>query len=112
LLTASGNGGGYIQVNAKINGTWHDFGNTGDASVAKINASGYRYRYSISRFIDFDFIPDLGAGGATTIQIEVLAFFQNGSAYTLNTREGINITNAGGRGDLYMPGGIARYYLD
>lgn len=102
-ITASGRGGGYIQINAKINDTWFDLGNTGSGGIANINASGYRYKYTTSRFIDFDLIPNLGAGGATTIQVEALAFFQEGSHYTLNTRLGVNQMNVGGRGELYMP---------
>ena len=108
-ITSSGDGGGYIQINAKINDKWYDLGNSGDGGIAKANTSGYRYKYSISRFIDFYLIPDLGAGGATTIQVEVLAFFQDGTSYVLNTRLGANITDMGGRGDLYVPAAEQNY---
>ena len=108
-ITASGGGGGYIQINAKINDKWYDLGNGGDGSIAKTNVTGGKYKYAISRLIDFDLIPDLGAGGATTIQVEVLAFFQDETTYVLNTRDGVNGLDLGGRGDLYVPAAEQNY---
>lgn len=108
-VAISGAGGGYIQINAKINDKWYDLGNAGDGSIQKVNVLGNKYRYSISRFIDFDLIDALGAGGATTIQVEVLAFFRNGSVYTLNTKSGVNHSDRGGRGELYQPAAEQNY---
>lgn len=108
-ITSSGDGGGYIQINAKINDTWFDLGNSGSGGIRNINGLGSKYRYSIRRFIDFDLIPDLGANRATTIQIEVLAFFRAGATYVLNTKDGINGLNLAGRGDLYMPAAEQNY---
>jgi len=107
--TKPGGGGGYIQINAKINDKWYDLGNSGDGGIMKINARGSKYKGTISRFIDFDTIADLGAGGATTIQIEVLAFFREGSTYVLNTKDGVNGLNLGARGDLYEPAAEQSY---
>ena len=108
-ITASGGGGGYIQINAKINDTWYDLGNGGDGSIAKTNVTGGKYKYAISRFIDFDLMDNLGAGGATTIQIEVLAFFQEGTTYVLNTTSGVNGLDLAARGELYQPAAEQNY---
>jgi hypothetical protein len=54
-------------------------------------------------------MDNLGAGGATTIQIEVLAFFQEGTTYVLNTTSGVNGLDLAARGELYQPAAEQNY---
>lgn len=83
--------GACVQVNAKINDTWYDLGNGGYGHLVKYDALPEVPKYAIRRYVNFDTVPDLSAGGASTIQVEVIVF-PPGDEYlfTLNPHTGVN----------------------
>jgi len=87
--------GCYVQINAKINDTWYDLGNSGIGQLIKYDALPEVPRHSIRRYVDFDTVPDdLSAGGVSTVQIEVVLYSTDAlQRIMLNPHTGVNPAN-------------------
>lgn len=94
-------GGLYVNINAKVNGTWYNLGNTGyDGGVMHSSATSI---HALNHEMLLDFITNLNlpANQPYTLQFELTARSYNGTTY-VNHSHDINRTanNLGSRGGL------------
>jgi len=94
-------GGLYVNINARVNGTWYNLGNTGyDGGVMNYSATSI---HALNHEMLLDFIANLGlpVDQPYTLQFELTARSYNGTTY-VNRSHDINRTanNLGNRGVL------------
>ena len=94
-------GGLYVNINAKVNGTWYNLGNTGyDGGVMSNSATSI---HALNHEMLLDFITNLNLPNDQpyTLQFELTARSYNGTTY-VNQSHDINRTgsNLGSRGSL------------
>ncbi len=94
-------GGLFVNINAKVNGTWYNLGNTGyDGGVMMYNGEGI---HALNHEMLLDFITHLGLpdNQSYTLQFELTARSYNGTAY-VNVYHDLNRTanNLNSRGNL------------
>lgn len=94
-------GGLYVNINARVNGTWYNLGNTGyDGGVMHSSATSI---HALNHEMLLDFITNLGLPDDQpyTLQFELRARSYNGTTY-VNQNHDINKTgnNLGNRGAL------------
>ncbi len=94
-------GGLYVNINAKVNGTWYNLGNTGYDGGAMSYGSTDIHALNHELLLDFITNLNLPANAPYTLQFELTARSYNGSTY-VNLSHDINrtVNNLGSRGAL------------
>ena len=94
-------GGLYVNLNARVNGTWYNLGNTGYDGGVMSSGSTAIHNLNYEMLLDFITNLNLPSNQAYTVQFELTARSYNGTTY-VNSSHDINKTSSslGSRGSL------------